>query len=51
MLYERARDMASRVAQASREASSYTLPHWVDLEARAVFADRVFCFYAMKMLG
>jgi hypothetical protein len=51
MLYERARDMAGRVAQAmiqaSMEATILLYAPVLDrhLEAMAEYADRVFCFY------
>ena len=57
MLYERARDMAGRVAQAmkqaSREATILLYAPALDrhLEAMAEFADRVFCFYDMQGSG
>jgi len=53
-LYERARDMAGRVAgamkQASREATILLYAPALDrhLEAIAEYADRVFCFYDMQ---
>jgi hypothetical protein len=53
MLYERARDMAGRVAeamkQASREAPLLLYAPALDRhpEAMAEYADRVFCFYDM----
>ena len=56
-LYERATDMAGRVAQAlkqaSREATILLYAPVLDrhLEAMAELADRVFCFYDMQGAG
>jgi hypothetical protein len=55
--YERARDMAGRVAQAmkqaTREATILLYAPALDwhLEAMAEFADRLFCFYEMQGAG
>ena len=55
--YERARDMAGRVAQAmkqaSRKATTLLYAPVLDrhLEAMVELADRVFCFYDMQGAG
>jgi DNA polymerase I len=53
LLYERARDMAGRVAQAMKQASREATILYAPaldrhLEAMAELADRVFCFYDMQ---
>ena len=56
-LYERARDMAGRVAEATKEASReatillYAPTLDRHLEAMAEYADRVFYFYDMQGTG
>jgi hypothetical protein len=57
LLYERARNMAGRVAQAMKQASReatillYAPVFDQHLETMAEFADRVFCFNDMRDLG